>query len=396
MDWLLDAKTIFIALGIGHLFTLILISAYWHDHAKEVTVKAFFLAKCAQTTTWFLQAFRGEIPDLLSISLANSILFIGASFEILAIMSLQKELRPATRKIYFIVTVLSILGFQLIVLLYNKENWRVAYSSFITAAIVFPVYRLVVVKAHTLLMKIMGYLYLFVIASSMVRGTVALLAPPKSSLFTPGIFQTIAFLALYIVMILGNTGFILLLKEKADQELIRLASYDDLTGTLNRRTFTSHAVQYLNDYAKRKQPLSYMLFDIDWFKAINDTYGHNAGDQVLQDLTARIKQILGPDDLFVRYGGDEFGILLPGKDETRSNEVAQQIKETLNGPMSSHLPMKYTISMGVLTVVPEPRTLPETLYTSCDKALYMAKNNGRNGWYRGRVEEPGTQVQPID
>ncbi|WP_028549022.1 GGDEF domain-containing protein [Paenibacillus sp. UNC451MF] len=386
MDLLLDAKTIFISLGIGHLFTLILISAYWHDHAKDITVKTFFLAKCAQTTTWFFQAFRGKIPDALSISLANSILFIGATLEVLAILSLQSALRPMTKKIYFIVTALSIIGFQLIVLFYNEEYVRIAYSSIITAAIVIPVYRMILGKTRTLLMKMMGYLYLFVIATSLIRGTVALLSPQKTSLFIPGVYQTMAFLALYIVMILGNTGFILLLKEKADQELIRLASYDDLTGTLNRRTFTSYAAQYLTDYAKKKKPLSYMLFDIDWFKTINDTYGHNIGDQVLQDLTTRIKQHLGEDALFVRYGGDEFGILLPGKDEAESTEIAQQIIQSLNGATSRDLPIAYSISMGILTIVPDHHTQLETLYTSCDKALYIAKNKGRNGLFRGQVD----------
>ncbi|WP_282939037.1 GGDEF domain-containing protein [Paenibacillus sp. RC67] len=387
MDLLLDARTIFISLGVGHLFTLILITAYWHDHAKDITVKTFFLAKCAQTATWFLQAFRGEIPDFLSISLANSILFIGASLEILSIMSLQHSVRPITKRFYFVLTAFSIVGFQLIVLFDNQEHLRIAYSSFITVVIIMPVYRMILGRTQTLLMKIMGYFYLFVIATSLIRGSGALLFPLKTSLFTPGIYQTMAFLALYIVMILGNTGFILLLKEKADQELIRLASFDDLTGTLNRRTFTSLAKQHLTDYAKKKKPISYMLFDIDWFKTINDTHGHTIGDQVLQDLTSRIKQQLSPEDLFVRYGGDEFGIMLPGKDEAESNKIAERIKQMLDGADHRGLPITYTISMGILTVTPDQHTQLETLYTSCDKALYMAKNNGRNGLFRGLMDE---------
>jgi len=224
-------------------------------------------------------------------------------------------------------------------------------------------------------------------AAFLVRGVAALLSSTDSvSLYTPGAYQLFSLLSIYLVTNLVNLGFVLLIKEKADHELIRLASYDDLTGTLNRRTFTEKAKKYLTDYSKKGQPLSYLLFDIDNFKTINDTYGHHVGDQVLQDLTTRIKQHLGKEDLFVRYGGDEFGILIPGKDETDSSEIAEQIIQTLNGAISRSLPVTYTISLGVLTVIPDQHMQLETLYTTCDKALYNAKNNGRNGVFRGQID----------
>lgn len=88
----------------------------------------------------------------------------------------------------------------------------------------------------------------------------------------------------------------------------------------------------------------------------------------------------------MRYGGDEFGILIPGKDETDSNQMAEQIIQTLNGAISRSLPMTYTISLGVLTVFPNQYTQLETLYTTCDEALYNAKSNGRNGVFRGQID----------
>ncbi|KMY32012.1 hypothetical protein ACZ11_07505 [Lysinibacillus xylanilyticus] len=389
MNLFLDMKTIILLLCIGYLFTLILISAYGHNHSKGLAIRTFFLAKCSQTIAWFCMVFRGEIPDFLSISFANSILFIGTSLEIIAFLYLQNNFRLKTKMvmIYLVLTLLSIIGFQLIVLFYNKENVRISYYSFVIAVILIPVYRMVLGKASTFLMRIIGSLYLLVIAAFLVRGVTALLSSTDSiSLYTPGAYQLISLLSIYLVTNLGNLGFVLLMKEKADHELIRLASYDDLTGTLNRRTFTEKAKKYLTDYSKKGQPLSYLLFDIDNFKTINDTYGHHVGDQVLQDLTTRIKQHLDKEDLFVRYGGDEFGILIPGKDETDSNEIAEQIIQTLDGAISRSLPVTYTISLGVLTVIPDQHMQLETLYTTCDKALYNAKNNGRNGVFRGQID----------
>ncbi|WP_274308853.1 sensor domain-containing diguanylate cyclase [Solibacillus daqui] len=388
MNLFLDMKTIILLLGIGYLITLILIGAYGHNHTKGLTVRTFFLAKCFQTIAWFCMIFRGDVPDFLSISFANSLLFIGASLEVIALLSLQNAFRLTTKMmIYLGLTLLSIIGFQLIVHFSNQENLRIAYFSFAIVVILIPVYRMALGKTSTILMRIIGSLYLLVTAAFLIRGVTALLSTSVStSFYNPGFYQLISLLTIYLVTNLGNLGFILLIKEKADHELIRLACYDDLTGTLNRRTFTEKANKYLTVYSKKGQPLSYLLFDIDNFKTINDTYGHHVGDQVLQDLTTRIMLHLGKEDLFVRYGGDEFGILIPGKDETDSNEIAEQILQTLNGAISQSLPVTYTISLGVLTVYPDKYMQLETLYTTCDKALYNAKNNGRNGIFRGHID----------
>lgn len=393
MDFLLDMKTIILSLGVGHLFTVILISAYWRHHKKDAKIASFFFAKCTQALAWLLFALRGGIPDWLSISLAYTLLFVGTSLEAIAMLMLVKAFDRGARKVYISLMALSIGGFHLLLLLYNTGAARIGFASLgIALFLVIPAYRLFKESNASLLMRMIGALYFLVFLSLTCRGVAALTSVNNMDIFTPGVAQTFSFLALYLVMILGNTGFVLLLKEQADQELIRMASLDELTGILNRRTFVARATQCLDMYAKKKKPITLLLFDVDHFKKINDTYGHNIGDQVLRHLVDTIKGVLGEGDLFGRYGGDEFAILFPGMDEAESSAVAEQIKRRTREAAAADLPVTFTLSMGLLTVVPDRHTRLDELYIACDKALYRAKENGRDGaarvWSENREALP--------
>lgn len=388
MGFLLDMKTILITLVAGHVFTLILISAYWRQHKYDATLNTFFAAKCAQGIAWLLLVLRGGIPDIFTISFANSFLFLGACLETITVLKLMKCFTQLTKKLYISLTLLNIIGFHLVILIENVENNRIAFASIGTALlIVLPAYRLIRSKSSTMLMKIMGYLYFFVIISLFVRGLAALLSDRPMGLFTPGIIQSFSFLALYLTMILGNVGFILMLKEQSDQELIRMARYDELTNALNRRTFVLHAKELITSSARQRKPISLLLFDVDYFKQINDQNGHDVGDRVLQSLSTRIYQLITSEQLFGRYGGDEFAIFLSDMDETKSFQFAEKIRQTAFEEKEK-LPFRYTLSIGIITIIPNENTSIEALYISCDKALYEAKRNGRDVVFRGRYEEP--------
>lgn len=375
---MLDMKTTFLLLVAGHLFTVILISAYWQSHKKDSTFNTFFIAKCLQAIAWFFLILRGGIPDIFTISLANTLLFLGASLECIAVLKLKQAFQQISKKIYIFLTVTVIIGFHLIILFYNKENIRVAFASFGTAVfVIIPAYKLILEKKASLLTKIMGYLYLFTIIFFIGRGIAATLQI-SMGLFTPGIIQSISFLTLYLVMILGNSGFVLLLKERVDKELVRIANIDDLTGILNRRSFISLVGEKINFCAKMKMPLTLLLFDVDYFKQINDTHGHVFGDYVLRDLSEKISHHIRVEDLFCRYGGDEFAILLPEMNKEESVKFAEKIRQIIDVLDNQELQIQYTLSIGLLTVFPNQGTKWDTLYASCDKALYIAKNKGRN------------------
>lgn len=103
-------------------------------------------------------------------------------------------------------------------------------------------------------------------------------------------------------MFLGTAGFMLLSREQSYAELERVTTYDELTGVLNRRAFVLRAQPLIAAAAKEKMPFSFMLLDVDHFKQVNDTYGHDTGDRVLQDFARRIEHQLGSGDLFGRFG----------------------------------------------------------------------------------------------
>ncbi|WNF37206.1 GGDEF domain-containing protein [Bacillaceae bacterium IKA-2] len=334
---------------------------------------------------------RGEIPDAFTISLANTLLFIGVSLEAIALLKLRGLFTKITQIFFVLLTVINIVGFQLIILLHNDENIRFGFASIATALLILiPAYRFIRSKHSSFLMRVIGYLYLLVILSLIGRGVTALLSSEIMGLFVPGIYQTISFVSIYLVMIVGNIGFVLLLKEDGDKELVRLASYDELTKTLNRRVFNLRGKKCLLECAEEKSPVSLLLMDIDFFKKINDQNGHSVGDQVIVDFSQRINRLLGLNDLFGRYGGDEFGILLPRMDSNSSTQFAEQIRVEIESAKISGVEWSYTLSLGVITVIPNEHTELDSLYATCDKALYMAKENGRNCVYRIKdgVSEP--------
>jgi len=189
-------------------------------------------------------------------------------------------------------------------------------------------------------------------------------------------------------MLIGNIGFILMAKEKSDLELTKVATYDELTDIFNRRAFLLRAKENISLFARRKEPISFFLIDLDNFKKINDVYGHFAGDMVLKDFAVKIKGQLRVFDLFGRIGGEEFTVLLPGTNEEGALEIAERLRKSAENASvnvgSDHI-IKYTISIGIVTVIPDENTSINTLYKISDDALYVAKRNGRN---RIEVVEP--------
>jgi len=168
--------------------------------------------------------------------------------------------------------------------------------------------------------------------------------------------------------------------EKAKEELNKLAMTDPLTGISNRRNFMLRAAEELERTKRYNQPLSIMLFDIDKFKLINDTYGHEVGDKALRSLTNHCLSQLRAIDKFARFGGDEFFVLLVQTDQDKAKEVAERLRESIERleiRIDGGDTFKMSVSIGLITTMDDEISVNE-LIKRADKALYEAKNNGRN------------------
>ncbi len=167
-------------------------------------------------------------------------------------------------------------------------------------------------------------------------------------------------------------------RKKNEAELQRLATTDPLTGILNRRSFTNLASREFEIRCRYQTPLSLLMLDIDHFKKINDQYGHNCGDTALRLFSRLCKREIRSTDIFGRFGGEEFAILLLGLDQRDARQVAERIRRSIERetPDESESAPAMTVSIGLVTVSEED-TLESTL-SKADKLMYKAKRSGRN------------------
>lgn len=158
------------------------------------------------------------------------------------------------------------------------------------------------------------------------------------------------------------------------------ARTDYLTGLFNRRYFVELAERELARATHCQEPLSLMMIDIDHFKEVNDTWGHNGGDTVLQQVAYLIRDALREQDILGRIGGEEFAVVLIGADKEHALEVAQRIRTTVANSavaLPGGQPVKVTLSVGLTQLQAQDVGLDDLLHKA-DKALYQAKDSGRN------------------
>jgi len=157
------------------------------------------------------------------------------------------------------------------------------------------------------------------------------------------------------------------------------AMMDPLTGIYNRRAYDHHIKEEFQRYRRYQQTFSMLFFDVDFFKQINDTYGHAVGDKCLEEIAKRVRKTVRESDFMARYGGEEFVVVLPGTGRDSAREVAEKIRNVVACTEFIHKSdtVKITISVGVTTVHSQDKT-PGDLFSRLDAAMYEAKKTGRN------------------
>ncbi len=164
------------------------------------------------------------------------------------------------------------------------------------------------------------------------------------------------------------------------EEMHQMANYDAVTGILNKHAFVRRLHEEYCYASRNNISISLLMMDIDFFKKINDTYGHMAGDYVLAGVAKRISEIVRDEDILARYGGEEFAVILRNIDQSGASLLATRICESI-----SKLPFKFedqnipaTISIGIASTPHQNITSEEDFITIADHFLYESKKNGRN------------------
>ncbi|HYH22733.1 MAG TPA: GGDEF domain-containing protein [Azospirillum sp.] len=235
---------------------------------------------------------------------------------------------------------------------------------------------------------IVGLVFLGHAAFAGLRSASTILESPLPDLLSPSTVQSLGFLEAIGAMLAFGIGFIVMTTERLQADLRQAATYDSLTGIFNRSAFLALAESTFARARRSGEAFALLLIDIDHFKRINDSFGHQAGDTVLRAFTAAVTAELRQGDVFGRYGGEEFCVLLPGTRGDGALTVAERLRITLRDLLVEHEGnlISTSVSIGAADTGGAPQSFDEML-AEADKALYRAKATGRD-----RVIAAGTRV----
>jgi two-component system, cell cycle response regulator len=169
--------------------------------------------------------------------------------------------------------------------------------------------------------------------------------------------------------------------EEKNRELEQLSISDGLTGLYNHRHLHEILAEEYERSRRTEEPMSVVMFDLDRFKDVNDTHGHQAGDQVLQELAAILRECAREIDKLGRYGGEEFMVILPDSDAEAGAVFAERVRQLVEGQrfeIQADEPLHMTVSAGVASYPDQGADNPRRLVHQADLALYSAKHSGRN------------------
>ena len=170
-------------------------------------------------------------------------------------------------------------------------------------------------------------------------------------------------------------------RKKKENYLKRIAQEDSLTGLLNHKMITKRVDEELNRCRRYNTPMACLMVDIDYFKPINDNFGHQIGDRMLKQIAGFLNKLLRNTDLLGRYGGDEFLIILTGTEQSGAFVVAERIRETIASKqfkLNNKSSIKSTLSIGTTSYPSNHAKTTKEFIHLADKALYQAKADGRN------------------
>ncbi len=230
--------------------------------------------------------------------------------------------------------------------------------------------------------RVTGCIYAINAAVFLIRAIVAQDSPELIDPLNPNGVAAFMLFWLLCSMIAITLGMVLMTAERLQSDLDHQANHDPLTGALNRRSCGLLFEKAVAHSRRHQLPLSVLMIDLDEFKKVNDCLGHDFGDKVLCRFVAIAQQVLREDDIFCRFGGEEFVAVLPNTSTEAALTVANRLRNAFAVTSAAletrkvHEPFTITVSIGAAELQQDEYF--ENLLRRADNALYQAKNNGRN------------------
>lgn len=321
---------------------------------------------------------RGYFPDFLSVNVGNTVLFLCYYLDARMLLEIQNNYHKKIAVINAVILVASAVGFTLFEILFHNASLRIGIASIIIFALYFPTAVLLIFsKQKSKFKKSAGFFFIPLLVALIPRSIDGINGRMKN-LGVNNYFQTLLFISLVLLMISITIFYLLFMKEKSDSIIEKMANYDTLTDVMNRHYFFSAGNTIFENSRKNKMVVSLLFLDIDFFKKINDTYGHQFGDEVLVRFAETIKKNIRPSDICCRYGGEEFVILAKVNKDVCGTMASRILSETEHLRIGSQPSFHMTTSIGSISSVPQIGETLESFINKADKAMYKAKQTGRN------------------
>ena len=326
---------------------------------------------CFVSTSLF--ATRGLIPDLFSSALGNLVL-MGSAMMFYFGSQRFHGIAPSY-KFWGAVLAASAPGFVWFLAVDPRYEVRVVLSTVGMMWILGIHARLLLtVGSANVFTRQTGYLLILQCGFLMLRMLDALQGQGGGGLLEPSGTQITYLMAYTITFLLLTLGLILMAAERMRIEFEHMATHDSLTNALTRRHMDEACRMELQRSRRSGRSMALLMMDLDHFKAVNDTHGHQTGDQVLINFVIKVNALLRPSDQLGRFGGEEFMLLLPETSLDDATQVAERIRTVCAEPGQQP---GCTVSIGVASLL-DSRDSMEALLARADAAMYRAKDNGRN------------------
>lgn len=377
---LFDIRTLLVAVALAGVFCAAARFLLWRMHPSVPGLGRWALAGAASALALFMIFFYGVKHWLPSLLLAQLFVLIGL---VLAWDGFRRFIgKPPVSRLALTVLSAIVLIWIAVVALQPSLQLRALGNAILVVILSALIARelLTVPKPIPPAMRATGWAYAINATVFLIR---ALAADPNAapvSPLNPDGFAAIMLFWWLCMTIAVTLGMVLMTAERLQVELDNQANHDPLTGALNRRSFSLFAQKAMSQSRRYGKPLSVLMMDLDRFKQINDHLGHNGGDALLCRFVSVANHVLRSEDIFCRFGGEEFTALLPNTSAKLALVAGERLRTTFAAEsaeiVKDSMPFAITVSIGIAELEQEEDI--ETLLHRADTALYKAKGRGRN------------------